>query len=70
MCSATSDALVHRLVAFAEREGFTKSALASKAGLKDTTLRHFGRPTWNPTLRIIKKIEGVIPADFNPDAAA
>lgn len=44
---------------------WSKSRLAMEAGLSDTVLRYFDRSDWNPTVKTIKRIESVIPRDFD-----
>jgi 3,4-dihydroxy 2-butanone 4-phosphate synthase/GTP cyclohydrolase II len=61
---------IARVRAYAESKGWRKSRLAKEAGLKDTTLRHFDRPTWNPTADTLRRLEAVIPAEFVPQDRA
>lgn len=65
----TSTQVIRRIEAFARAKGWVKSRLASEAELNDTTLRNFGQPDWNPTLRIIRQIERIIPEDFDAPRA-
>lgn len=62
----TSLTLVARIRAYARNRGWAKSRLAAEAGLQDTTLRHFDEAGWNPTLLTLRKLEAIIPADFEP----
>lgn len=62
----TSVEVIRRIEAYANAQGWVKSRLAKEAALRDTTLRHFGKPEWNPTLRIIRQIEAIIPAEWKP----
>lgn len=66
MCNTTSQAAIERIAAFAEKQKWRKSRLAKEAELPDTTLRKFGDPSWNPTLRVIQRIEAIIPAEYCP----
>lgn len=66
---ASIEQTIARIRAFASERGWTKSRLAREAGLQDTTLRHFDRPDWNPTVETLRAIERVIPADWQPAPA-
>ena len=55
---------MHRIRSFARSEGLTKGVLAARAGMRDTTLRGFDRPDWNPTATTLKKLEATIPASY------
>lgn len=60
--------VIKRIRAFAKYKGWTKSRLAFKAKLRDTTLRNFNQPDWNPTIKTLQKLEAIIPDDFHmPD---
>ena len=67
MCNVTSQMVIRRIRAYAVSQGWSKGQYSSKAGFKDTTLRKLGEPDWNPTLRIIEKLEAIIPNNFCPD---
>jgi 3,4-dihydroxy 2-butanone 4-phosphate synthase/GTP cyclohydrolase II len=60
------DQAVTRIRAFAAAQGWRKSRLAKEAGMQDTTLRNFDDPDWNPTLETVRRLEALIPADFEP----
>lgn len=64
------DQVIYRIRRYAYDHGIRPAGLAAKTGLALNTLRLLHSSEWNPTLRIIKKIEGVIPADFDPSEAA
>jgi len=66
MCTATISSVIERVVAFAEAQGWPKSRFAKEASLNDTTLRNFGRADWNPTARVLQRLEQVIPPTFCP----
>lgn len=57
--------LVHRIRSFADAEGLSKGRLAGRAGLRESTLRKFDRDDWNPTLKTLRALESIIPADFD-----
>jgi hypothetical protein len=66
MCTATINSVIERVVAFAAAQGWPKSRFAKEADLHDTTLRKFGRADWNPTARVLQRLEEVIPPSFCP----
>jgi len=61
------DGAIVRIKAYAAARGWSKSRLAKEAGVGDTTLRHFGRPDWNPTIETLRRLEAIIPVEFTPD---
>lgn len=61
---------IERIRAFARSRGWTKSRLAREAGMIDTTLRDFHKDEWNPTAETIRRLETVIPEDFDGDAGS
>lgn len=64
MTEINSAALIARIRAFAKARGWAKSRLAREAGMRDTVLRDFDKPDWNPTMETIRQLEAIIPADF------
>lgn len=60
----SSELVLNRIRAFAEAQNWKKSKLAKEAGLGDTTLRNFDNEKWNPTVKVLRKIEKIIPDDF------
>jgi len=58
------DHSIRRIRAFAASRKWRKSRLAREAGMPDTTLRHFDRPDWSPTVKTIRRLEALIPSDF------
>lgn len=46
--------------------GWSKSKLASEAGMPESTLRHFNKPNWDPRSSTLRKLESVVPQDFDP----
>jgi lambda repressor-like predicted transcriptional regulator len=67
MCNSTPAATVHRIVAYAEAQGWSKLRFAKEAKIQDTTLRKLGRPDWNPTLRVLNRLSAIIPEEFCPE---
>lgn len=59
------EAVLGRIRAYAVFRGWKKSRLAAAAGLRDTTLRDFESPNWNPRIKTVRKLEAIIPPDFD-----
>ena len=66
---ATIDQSIARIRAYADAHGWRKSRLAKEAGMQDTTLRGFDTSDWNPTVETLRKLEAIIPENFDPLAA-
>lgn len=64
------DALIRRIRRYAAAQDWTKGQLAVAAGMSDTVLRNFDRPDWNPTTSTLRRLEGIIPPEFEPDASS
>jgi len=58
------DTAIERIRAYARKQGWKKSRLATEAGMADTVLRDFDEPDWNPTADTIRRLEAIIPAKF------
>jgi hypothetical protein len=65
--NTTSD-VIARIRGFARGRKLTKSALAGLAGLADKTLKDLWDDCWNPTVKTLVALEGVIPADYQVPA--
>lgn len=63
---ATYDAATARLCAYMAYTGISPKRLAIAAGLSPRVMLHM-RERWNPTLDTLKKLEAVLPADFDPE---
>jgi len=61
-----TDFAIKRIRAYAKEKGWRKSRLATEAGLSDTTLRDFDKEGWNPSVRILREVESVVPETFMP----
>ena len=59
-----TDTIIERIRAYATHKQWKKTQLAKAAGLGDTTLRHFDSEDWNPTIKVLRCLEEVIPDDF------
>lgn len=52
--------IIMQIIADANAQGYTKNALATKAGLAPNTLRKFGEDGWNPSLDTLQKLEDAL----------
>ena len=68
MIAHNIDAVLARLRAFAAHRDWAPSRFAVEAGLAPNTLRDFHSPDWNPRPETIRKLEALIPADWQPPA--
>lgn len=66
----TIDQAIARVRAYAAHRNWKKSRFAAEAGIPDTTLRGFNDLNWNPTVDTLRRLEAMIPIDFDPDATA
>jgi len=64
MSSARLDTAIERIRAYARARGWKKSRLAKEAGMADTVLRDFERPDWNPTAETLRRLEAIIPSQW------
>ena len=55
-----SNEILMNMRSVARDNGLTKTSIAKMAGLGDTSLRDFWKPSWNPTLKMFQKVEEVI----------
>jgi hypothetical protein len=60
----TAAAAIARVRAWAAANRWSKSRYAKRAGLVDTTLRHFHDDDWNPTKETIEALERAIPTSW------
>ena len=60
----TVSSVITRVRAWARHCNLSKSGYAAAVGLRDTTLRAFHQPDWNPTRETLEKLESVIPAGW------
>jgi hypothetical protein len=59
------DVTIARIRAYALAMGWTRGALAKKAGLRShNTLRKFDDPDWSPSVKTLRKLEALVPAEF------
>lgn len=53
--------------AYRHAMGWSIVRLGTEAGIGESTLRRMDRDDWNPTSEILKRLEGIVPKDFDPD---
>lgn len=53
-----------RIRRYAAGQQWSRTRLAREAGLPHNTLKAFDLQTWNPTADTLRKLEAIIPADF------
>jgi hypothetical protein len=60
------DVAIARIRAYAHQKRWSKSRLAIEAGMTDTVLRRFDHRDWNPTVGTLRRLETLIPPEFEP----
>lgn len=60
---------INRIRAFQSSKGWSKTRLATEAGIVDTVLRNFENSNWNPTTKTLRKLESIIPLSFQCEKA-
>ena len=63
------DRSIARVRAYAAHTGWSRNKLATEAGLTESTIRNFGDPNWSPNAETLRKLEAIIPADFESKPA-
>jgi len=61
-----TDYAIARIRAYLKENGMAKFRLAVLAKVPEGCTREVNKKTWNPTAKVLRKIEGVIPDDFTP----
>ena len=62
------DISIRRVRAYRAAHKLSVSGFGVKAGLSPDALRYMDSPDWNPRAETLRKLEALIPADFDPDA--
>lgn len=62
---ANTEQVIERIHTYVRLNNWSKNQLAKEAGLPESTLRKFYSTQWNPTLNILRRLEAVIPREFN-----
>ena len=60
----TIDLALERVRAFASHKGWAPSRFAVEAGLSNMALRGMHKPDWSPSAATLRKLEALIPAEF------
>lgn len=58
------DRSIERVRAYRAAENLTKESFARAAGMGESVLRRLEKPDWNPTSNTLRRLEAIIPADF------
>lgn len=61
---------IARVQKFARLKGLGPVKLARLSGVSASALRHFQREGWSPNVTTLRKLEAVIPEDFDKPEAA
>lgn len=65
------DAAIHRIRAYAISQGWSVSKLAKESGCNWGAVSGvFDDPDWSPTVRTLRRMESVVPADFVPPSTS
>lgn len=64
------DSSITRIRAYRAAMTWSVLRLATEAGLNESTIRRIDDPTWSPTADTLRKLEAIIPADFDPENVA
>jgi predicted transcriptional regulator len=62
----TIDNIVNKIRKFRKDMGYAKFKLATLADVPEGCVREIDKSTWNPTVSTLRKIERVVPDDFQP----
>jgi len=66
----TIDATIHRIRAYRDHRGWTRNRLATEAGVPESILRDMDDPEWSVTVKTLRRLESIIPGDFEPGACS
>lgn len=62
------DQSIARVRAFAAAKKWSRNKLATEAGVAESTIRSFGEPGWSPNAETLRRLEAIIPPDFEVPA--
>lgn len=62
------DRSIARVRAYAAHMKWTRNKLATEAGVAESTIRSFGEPDWSPNADTLRRLEMIVPADFEAPA--
>jgi hypothetical protein len=63
------DDAIETIRAYARHKKWSRSGLAKRASMHDTTLRDFYEPHWCPKADTLRILFSLVPPDFNPSGA-
>lgn len=63
------DQAIARVRAYAAHMRWSRNKLATEAGIAESTIRSFGEPDWSPNADTLRKLEAIIPAEFEVPVA-
>ncbi|MBK8159151.1 MAG: helix-turn-helix transcriptional regulator [Rhodospirillaceae bacterium] len=66
MAAMHIDLSISRIRAYRRQQGWSVLRLANTAGLRESTIRQLEDPNWSPTASTLRKLEAIVPADFQP----
>lgn len=61
-----TDLALFRVRAYLRESGMKKFRFATTAGVPEGSVRHIESEEWNPRISTLRKLETVIPADYQP----
>lgn len=62
------DLAIARIRAYRRVMGWSVLKFATEAGMGESTIRKMDREDWSPTADTLRKLEAVVPPDFQPPA--
>ena len=65
-----TDRAIARIRAYRRFKGWSLTRLAGAAGMSESTIRHLDAPDWSPTADTMRRLEAVIPSEFEAAEAA
>jgi transcriptional regulator with XRE-family HTH domain len=66
----TSEAVRLRILAWKDAQGLSVKGLADRAGVSHGSLRNLKHAGWKPSFAVVKRVEALIPHNFNIDLSA
>jgi ribosome-binding protein aMBF1 (putative translation factor) len=63
------DRTIERIRAYRRARGWSILRFAKEADMGESTIRYMDRPDWSPTADTLRRLESVIPPEFEAGAA-
>lgn len=60
---------IDRIRSFRRAKGWSILRYAKAAGMGESTIRRMDDPSWSPTAETLRRLESLIPDDFNKEVA-